>query len=99
LTPDEEDPVPEDPLTAIRFERDAVTQAEEAHAQALDDLRESVQEAKRAGHSWAEVAEVLGVSRQSAQQRFGRERVDLSPKPPTPAPVPQGTRRKPRSKR
>ncbi|MFC9328488.1 hypothetical protein [Kitasatospora sp. NPDC057015] len=33
-------------------------------------LREAVQGARAAGHSWETVGEVLGVSRQAAQQRF-----------------------------
>jgi len=34
-------------------------------------LRESVDGARHAGHSWDTVGRVLGVSRQAAQQRFG----------------------------
>lgn len=30
-----------------------------------------VVDAREAGHSWAEIGRVLGVSRQAAQQRFG----------------------------
>ncbi|MET9610776.1 hypothetical protein ABZZ17_37795 [Streptomyces sp. NPDC006512] len=34
-------------------------------------LREAVQGARAAGHSWDTVGRILGVSRQAAQQRFG----------------------------
>ena len=36
-----------------------------------DTLRALVEQARRAGHTWAEVGEVLHVSRQAAFQRFG----------------------------
>lgn len=35
-------------------------------------LAEAVAEARDDGATWAEVGRVLGVSRQAAQQRFGR---------------------------
>jgi Protein of unknown function (DUF3887) len=35
-------------------------------------LREAVQNARRAGHTWAEIGELLGTTRQAAFQRFGR---------------------------
>ncbi|GAA4154414.1 hypothetical protein GCM10022286_01960 [Gryllotalpicola daejeonensis] len=34
-------------------------------------LRQSIDSARAAGHSWAAVGELLGVSKQAAQQRFG----------------------------
>jgi hypothetical protein len=37
-----------------------------------DGLREAVQQARRAGHTWAEIGELLGTTRQAAFQRFGR---------------------------
>ena len=37
-------------------------------------LAEAVAEARDQGATWAEVGRVLGVSRQAAQQRFGRRR-------------------------
>ena len=37
-----------------------------------DGLREAVQNARQAGHTWAEVGELLGTTRQAAFQRFGR---------------------------
>jgi hypothetical protein len=35
-------------------------------------LYQSVQSAREAGHSWAEIGKVMGVSRQAAWQRFSR---------------------------
>jgi hypothetical protein len=39
---------------------------------AEDRLREAVDAARDAGHTWAEVGDVLGTTRQAAFQRFGR---------------------------
>ena len=52
----------------------------------LDDLREAIRErdqveltiteivaaARREGHSWATIAQMIGVTRQAAQQRYGK---------------------------
>jgi hypothetical protein len=37
-----------------------------------EGLREAVQNARDAGHTWAEIGELLGTTRQAAFQRFGR---------------------------
>ncbi len=37
-----------------------------------DGLREAVQLARQSGHTWAEIGELLGTTRQAAFQRFGR---------------------------
>jgi len=37
-----------------------------------DGMREAVQQARQAGHTWAELGELLGTTRQAAFQRFGR---------------------------
>lgn len=37
-----------------------------------DGLREAVQQARQAGHTWAELGDLLGTTRQAAFQRFGR---------------------------
>lgn len=42
-------------------------------------LREAVQGARAAGHSWDTVGRVLGVSRQAAQQRFANKDKDAAP--------------------
>jgi hypothetical protein len=43
-------------------------------AAALDKLtRESVQRARAAGHSWTEIGEALGVTKQAAWERYSRE--------------------------
>ncbi len=44
-------------------------------------MREAVQQARRAGHTWAELGELLGTTRQAAFQRFGRP---LDPRTGTP---------------
>jgi hypothetical protein len=42
-------------------------------ARAVDDgMQRAVQRAREAGHTWAEVGQVLGTTRQAAFQRFGR---------------------------
>ncbi|WP_329094891.1 hypothetical protein [Streptomyces sp. NBC_01439] len=45
-------------------------------------LREAVQGARAAGHSWDTVGRVLGVSRQAAQQRFAGKGVGAPPSAP-----------------
>jgi hypothetical protein len=53
------------PLDAIALVRGA--------ARAVDDgMQHAVQRAREAGHTWAEVGQVLGTTRQAAFQRFGR---------------------------
>ncbi len=37
-----------------------------------EGLREAVQKARQAGHTWAEIGDLLGTTRQAAFQRFGR---------------------------
>ena len=37
-----------------------------------DGLREAVRQARQSGHTWAEIGELLGATRQAAFQRFGR---------------------------
>lgn len=53
------------PLDAVTRARDHARDAEEA-------LRLAVERARAAGHTWQEVGEILGTSRQAAFQRFGR---------------------------
>ncbi len=45
--------------------------ASEIHAEAGHTLRDSVLSARTAGLSWERIGEVLQISRQAAQQRFG----------------------------
>ena len=56
--------VTKEPLVAIR----ALSTIE---AEAKKVLAEMVEEARKANHTWAQVAEALGVSRQAAQARYG----------------------------
>lgn len=52
------------PLAAVAAARDLAAAAEEA-------LQEAADRARGAGHSWREIGDVLGTSRQAAFQRFG----------------------------
>jgi hypothetical protein len=56
--------VTKEPLVAIR----ALSTIE---VEAKKILAEMVEEARKANHTWAQVAEALGVSRQAAQARYG----------------------------
>ncbi|MFG3001757.1 hypothetical protein [Streptomyces sp. NPDC048340] len=47
-------------------------------------LREAVQGARSAGHSWDTVGGLLGVSRQAAQQRFSSKAPSATPEPGVP---------------
>ena len=53
-----------EPLVAIR----ALSTIE---VEARKVLAEMVEEARKANHTWAQIAEALGISRQAAQARFG----------------------------
>ncbi|WP_291413144.1 DUF3887 domain-containing protein [Actinophytocola sp.] len=46
--------------------------AREQARSAEDALRQAVERARDAGHTWQEIGDVLGTSRQAAFQRFGR---------------------------
>jgi hypothetical protein len=63
------DGVPKDaalaPLEAVTVVRSLARVVE-------DGLREAVQQARQTGHTWAEIGELLGTTRQAAFQRFGR---------------------------
>jgi hypothetical protein len=56
--------VTSEPLVAIR----ALSTIEGEAKKILVDM---VEEARRGNHSWAQIAEALGVTRQAAQARFG----------------------------
>ena len=56
--------ITKEPLVAIR----ALTTIE---GEARKVLAEMVEEARTADHTWAQIAEALGVTRQAAQARFG----------------------------
>jgi hypothetical protein len=59
------DSVLSNPLAAVNEALRTVRDAEV-------DLREAVEAARRAGHTWQEIGDLLGTSRQAAFQRFGR---------------------------
>ena len=52
---------------------DWVAQADAAIRQAHRHLAATVTRARQNGHSWAEIAGRLGITRQAAQQRFGSD--------------------------
>jgi hypothetical protein len=56
---------PLEPLEAVEVIRSLAGLVE-------DGMREAVQQARQAGHTWAEIGDLLGTTRQAAFQRFGR---------------------------
>jgi hypothetical protein len=50
---------------------EALTAARDLAAAAGDALQQAVDQARAAGHSWREIGDVLGTTRQAAFQRFG----------------------------
>jgi len=56
---------PASPLDAIAFIQGAASEIAEG-------MQAAVQRAREAGRTWAEVGEVLGISRQAVFQRFGK---------------------------
>jgi len=71
------------PLETMAAARDLIAAANEA-------LQEAVDRTRAAGHSWREIGEVLGTTRQAAFQRFGRP-VDPRTGIPMSRDVPPGT--------
>lgn len=68
------------PLTTVTAVR--------ALARVVDEgLREAVQNARQTGHTWAEIGELLGTTRQAAFQRFGRPLDPRTLDPRTGAPM------------
>ena len=55
-----------------------VIAARNARVAAEEELREAVWAAYESGDSWLTIGTILGISRQAAQQRFGRRPVDDS---------------------
>lgn len=58
---------PADELAVVR-------RAAEADRTVGDLLQQAVHAARAAGHSWSAIGKTLGLTRQAAQQRFGREK-------------------------
>ncbi len=50
-----------------------VTRTARAHDRTSDMLQAAVTAARGAGHSWEAIGKTLGMSRQAAQQRFGKD--------------------------
>lgn len=64
--------VAELPPSGQRSPLDAVAAAKELARSVEAALRDTVDAARGAGHTWQEIGDVLGTSRQAAFQRFGR---------------------------
>jgi hypothetical protein len=80
------DSVLNDPLAAVSS---ALRTARDAEA----ELRQAVEAARRAGHTWQEIGDLLGTSRQAAFQRFGRPVDPATGTPMTEPALPDATRR------
>jgi len=63
-----DDVPPDDALTPLG----AVTVVRSLARVVEEGMREAVQAARQAGHTWAELGDLLGTTRQAAFQRFGR---------------------------
>lgn len=48
-------------------------------AAAQDALKQAVRHARSDGHTWQEIGEALGVSRQAAWERYGYEPIEPPP--------------------
>jgi hypothetical protein len=68
----------------------ALAAARELSSAAADALQEAVDRARAVGHSWREIGDVLGTSRQAAFQRFGHP-IDPRTGAPMNTDVPPGT--------
>jgi hypothetical protein len=60
------------PADAVLTPLDTVTVVRSLARVVEDGMREAVLLARQAGHTWAEIGELLGTTRQAAFQRFGR---------------------------
>jgi Protein of unknown function (DUF3887) len=60
------------PADVVLTPLDTVAVVRSAARVVEDGMREAVQNARQAGHTWAEIGELLGTTRQAAFQRFGR---------------------------
>jgi hypothetical protein len=69
---------------------EALLAARELASAASDALQEAVDRARGAGHSWREIGDVLGTTRQAAFQRFGHP-IDPRTGVPMSKEVPAGT--------
>lgn len=49
-----------------------ITELADQRAAVDGELTEAVANARRAGHSWSKIAIMLGVTKQAAQQRYGK---------------------------
>jgi hypothetical protein len=64
---------------------EAITVAQQLARNAEQDLASTVGRARESGHTWAEIGQTLGTSRQAAFQRFGRPADPRTGRPMEPA--------------
>jgi hypothetical protein len=64
---------------------EAITVAQGLARSAEDQLAATVARARQSGHTWAEIGQILGTSRQAAFQRFGRPADPRTGRPMEPA--------------
>ena len=77
----------------VPAELNTVRLAARMRAVADDALRQCVDRARSAGHTWQEVGDALGTSRQAAFQRFGKPVDPRTGAPLTENPLPEADRR------
>jgi hypothetical protein len=68
---DQLDPATNPARDAMHFRR--IIRARDALASAEQELHDAVRAARDAGDSWTVIGAALDISRQAAQQRFGRD--------------------------
>ncbi|MBV9794941.1 MAG: DUF3887 domain-containing protein [Actinobacteria bacterium] len=73
--------MPEQPAVALAAIEQALVQARNAE----EELAMTVTRARESGHTWAEIGQTLGTSRQAAFQRFGRPADPRTGRPMEPA--------------
>jgi hypothetical protein len=71
-----------DPAERIRLEAEKLGQSRATLDQARAGLADAVRYARSQGWSWADVGEALGITKQTAQERFGAP-AERRPRPTT----------------
>jgi len=59
---------------------DSIRRLHRLSEKVAQDLQRAVSQARQAGHTWTEIGEAMHMSKQSAWERFGRERRQAQPK-------------------
>ena len=66
----------------MRDPLERISQLHDLSAEVDRALRLAIEQARESGHSWAAIGRAMGMSKQSAWERFGRERRQAQPKVP-----------------